>query len=86
MGENISLEPLFNLRLAPIDGYIATDQSVVGTTSYFGFVSKDGAWYIQRQIVTGGDIAWRYAKGSSGYTTAWTARTTGVYDYAYTTF
>ena len=85
---NISLEPLFNRHIAPIEGYMATDQSFDGTnTTYFGFVDKDENWYILEQVVAGDDIAWRYAKGSGGYTTAWAARNTTVsYDYAYTVF
>ncbi len=84
---NISLEPLFNRHIAPIEGYMATDQSFDGTnTTYFGFVDKDGKWYIQEQVITGDDIAWRYAKGDSGYVAAWTGRAGLSYDYAFTIF
>ena len=68
MGDNESLEPFFNKKaseadgtkrnirfqnvLDPVDGYHISDQAT-GTTSFFGFLNKDGAWYIQRGRRTG---------------------------------
>ena len=77
---NISIEPLLNLYTLPIAGYAASDQSISGDTSYFGFIDKDDNWYIQKQVVTGDDISWRYAKGSGGYATAWTGRAALAYN------
>ncbi len=48
-----------------------------GTTAYFGFVDKDGNWYILKLTETDA----RYCKGASGYTTAWTNRASQSYDY-----
>ena len=84
--KDISLEPLLNARTPQIAGYVASDQSVSGTTTYFGFVDRDGNWYIQEQVVTGDDISWRYAKGNSGYIASWTARATLTYNFYYTEF
>ena len=88
MGDNKSLEPLFNddlsdeasetgkrdLRfknaLNPLDGYRMSDTEInMGTTvvNYYGFLNKDGAWYIQEQTVNGIITAWRYAKDDTGY-------------------
>ncbi len=83
---NTSLEPLFNLRISPLDGYMATDQFTSAATSYFGFLHKNGSWFIQRQVVTGDNIAWRYATGSSGYVAAWAGRTLLNYNYANVAF
>jgi hypothetical protein len=84
--KDISLEPLLNARTPQIAGYIASDQSVAGATTYFGFLDRDGNWYIQRQVVAGDDIAWRYCKGSGGYAVSWAARAGLTYDYYSTTF
>ena len=52
-----------------LQSYAASDiQS--GTTSYFGFLRSDGAWYIVQKTST----AIRYIKGASDYTTNWTGR------------
>lgn len=48
-----------------------------GTFQYSGFVRSDGAYYIQR--VTKGEQ--RYARGKSGYATAWENRDRLKYGY-----
>lgn len=89
-----SLEPFFNnevseaeglyrvLRmksvLNPIEGYHISDQET-GATSYFGYVNKDGKYYIQRGIRTGAVVNYTYSSGSSGYATAWAANSTETY-------
>jgi hypothetical protein len=71
---NRSLEPLYNI-ISIVAGYIASDQSFDGVaTTYFGFLDIEGSWYIQKQVVTGNDIAWTYARGSGAYATSWAAR------------
>ena len=73
--------------MTAIAGYVATDQSFDGVaTTYWGFLDKIGSWYIQRQVVAGNDIAWRYARGWGGYTTAWTGRAGLSYNYYDTEF
>lgn len=61
----------------PTDGYKITDIDD-STPSYYGFVNKSGAWFIQKEG-TSGD--YRYTKGSSDYTTNWTGRAALSYDY-----
>ena len=66
----------------------ASDQDTVGATYYyFGFLTQDANWVIQRfdNSVTN-IINYRYAttNNNSGYTTysaAWTARASLTYDY-----
>ena len=44
------------------------------TYDYFGFLDKGGNYYIMRQDKTGGDSAFLYSSGASGYAAAWTGR------------
>ena len=53
-----------------------------GDPAYYGFVGSDGSWFIMKE--TGG--TYRYAKGTSGYSTAWTGRAGQSYDYFDATF
>jgi hypothetical protein len=60
------------------------DQSVTGFTGnieYYGYMNSTGAWIIQQHIITAG--TWRYAQGSSGYATAFTAAVAGGLSWAY---
>ena len=61
----------------PTDGYKITelDDSV---PAYYGFINKDGAWFIQKEDSNG---SYRYTKGPSGFTTSWTNRASLTYDY-----
>lgn len=55
-------------------------------TKYYGFVNKDGNWYIMKVTAT----AIRYVSGSSGYETpttgAWATRASKTYDYFHNVF
>jgi hypothetical protein len=65
----------------PTDGYNITEVDDSGVDSYYGFVNKDGAWYIQKELSTG---AYRYVKGSNDFTnavTGWPNRTNLTYNY-----
>lgn len=62
----------------PTDGYKITDFDD-STPSYYGFVNKDGAWYIQKEDTLTG--TYRYAKGSSTYSDNWDDRENLSYDY-----
>lgn len=65
----------------PTDGYNITEIDDTGADTYYGFVNKDGAWYIQKELSTG---AYRYVKGSSDFTnvtTGWPNRTSLTYGY-----
>lgn len=62
----------------PTDGYTITEVDDGTTDSYYGFVNQTGAWYITHETSAG---AYRYAKGSSNFSTSWTNRTLLSYDY-----
>ena len=62
------------------EAYKAADLEA-GDTSYYGFQRNDGFWYIMKQTVSGAVTSYRFAKGESGYSTAWTNRATQTYDY-----
>ena len=51
---------------------------------YFGFVDKEGNWYILQLHETNGAL--RYAKGENDYITNWTNRATLIYDYFHNIF
>lgn len=58
--------------------------------TYYGYLNQEGEWYIMREDVNvGGDDdvkAWRFAKGSSGYTANWALRESLTYADFETTF
>lgn len=67
-------------QLHPTDGYKITELDDA-SPAYYGFVRKDGAWFIMKEG-TGGD--YRYAKGSSDFTngtTGWPNRANLTYGY-----
>lgn len=61
----------------PLIEYKPSDIDEEGTPAYYGFIAKDGRWYIMTVTAT----AIRYTKGRSGYTTAWTGRAALEYGY-----
>jgi hypothetical protein len=69
-----------------LGGYFISDKDDDATPNYYGFVDKDGNWYILKETVSAGADTYRYAKGTTGYTTAWTGRAGLTYDYFYNTF
>jgi hypothetical protein len=65
----------------PTDGYNITEVDDAGVDVYYGFVNKDGAWFIQKELSTG---AYRYTKGTSDFTnvtTGWPNRASLSYGY-----
>jgi len=62
--------------------YKITDIDDSGSTKYFGFIDKDGNWFIMSLTATEA----RYVKGTSGYTTNWTGCAGLTYDYFYNAF
>ncbi len=71
--EVVDTDPLLGYRISDrdnngIDGY-----------NYYGYMKKDGNFYIMRETVATG--AYRYFKGTSDYSTIWTARAAKTYDY-----
>lgn len=66
----------------PTDGYEISELDETNATySYYGFVHKDGPWYIAREKKSTG--SYRYAKGTSAFSTAWTNKSNGMHTYAY---
>ncbi len=62
----------------PTDGYEITEIDDTSSPSYYGFLKKNGNWYIMKEDSTG---AYRYSKGTSLFTTNWTNRASLTYDY-----
>lgn len=75
--KNIAGDKIDPSEKQPTDGYKITDLDD-SSPAYYGFVNKDGGWFIQKEG-TSGD--YRYAKGSSGYSSNWTGRAALSYDY-----
>lgn len=67
-------------------GYFISDKDDDVSPNYYGFVDKDGNWYILKEIISAGNDTYRYIKGVSEYTTNWTGRAGLTYDYFYNTF
>lgn len=65
-----------------LEGYQPADSDEASATKYYGFVDKDGAWYIFRDTGT----TYRYFKGTTDYPTSWTARVGLAYNYYNTIF
>jgi len=59
--------------------YKISDIDDSGSTSYYGYVTSGGDWYILEEDST--NDVYRYAKGDSGYSTAWTNRASQNYNY-----
>lgn len=66
----------------PTDGYKITEVDD-STTSYYGFLDKDGKWYIMQESSSG---AYRYSKGTTNFSTNWTNRASLSYDYFHNIF
>lgn len=62
----------------PTDGYKISQIDDTTATVYFGYVNKDGAWYISREESSGN---YRYTKGTTDFSTNWTDRASLTYDY-----
>lgn len=62
----------------PTDGYNITEIDDAGLDTYYGYVNKEGAWFIQKESSSG---AYRYTKGSSDFSTNWTNKASLTYDY-----
>lgn len=63
---------------SPTDAYGITEIDDSGSPSYYGFVNKDGAWYITQEDSSG---SYRYAKGNSNFSSNWSNRASLSYSY-----
>lgn len=61
--------------------YKVSDVDDDASPNYYGFLDADGNWYILKETVAAGNNTYRYAKGTSDYTTNWTGRVALSYDY-----
>ncbi len=66
----------------PTDGYKVAELDD-SSPAYYGFVNKDGAWFILKEESSG---AYRYFKGTSNFATNWTGRAALSYDYYHNIF
>ncbi|MFA5048495.1 MAG: hypothetical protein WC516_05740 [Patescibacteria group bacterium] len=63
-----------------LDGMNFVDrEDSVGGYNYYGFVRHNGEWVIMRLKTDETEL--RFAMGGTGYTTAWTNKTTQTYGY-----
>lgn len=67
----------------PTDGYAITEIDD-GTPSYYGYVDKNGNWYITKEDTSTGQ--YRYTKGDASFSDNWTNRINLTYDYFSNTF
>lgn len=85
-----SIAPFLNeagqlpVATSPLSGYLIADEEETATYAYTGFETSSGGWCIQRETLASG--AYRYAAGSSNYSTAWTNRASQTYQYPSQTF
>ena len=78
-----------NVRVIPkgtpdLDGYAISEIDDAGNPAYYGYINKNGNWFIMQENVAA--KTYRYAKGASDYTTNWTNRASLTYDYFYNVF
>ncbi len=64
----------------PTDGYAITNVDD-GAPSYYGYLNKNGAWYIMKEDADAGN--YRYAKGSVDFIVNWGNRKTDLITYGY---
>lgn len=58
--------------------YKISDSDDSSDPAYYGYVNSTGGWYILK--ITASTGAYRYVKGASSYTTAWTNRASQTYN------
>lgn len=85
---DISLEPLVNAAVnhMAVDGYVVSDKDDDASPNYFGYVDRQGNWYIMKETVNPGADTYRFVGGTGDYTTNWTNRAILTYLYFYEVF
>ena len=64
----------------PTDKYGISETDRATTPYYYGFVDKDGGWYIMKEVVNSATSStFTYVTGASNFSTAWTARASQTY-------
>lgn len=69
-------QPVYSTNSSVLGSYEIADLDE-GTISYYGYIATDGKWFIKQ--ITSTTI--RFCKGSTGYITAWSNRSSQVYQY-----
>lgn len=59
--------------------YKLSDEDSASDPAYYGYLDADGGWYILK--ITESTGTYRYVKGASDYSTAWTDRASQTYVY-----
>lgn len=70
--------------IEPTEGYKVTEISTDESSYYYGFVNKDGNWYIMREDPNEGSF--RYVKGDINFSSGWKKREGLKYDYFHNVF
>lgn len=69
--------------VSPTEGY-AIAEIEEGALGYYGFINKQGAWFIMKEDLESGSF--RYVKGGSGFPSNWEKRENLKYDYFHEVF
>jgi hypothetical protein len=85
-GVSIDLSTLEGLVRDQLQDYFISDKDDDASPNYYGFVKKDGNWYILKETVSAGADTYRYFKGVADYATNWTNRVGLSYDYFHNIF
>jgi len=72
-------EPKQVAKERTIDDYKPVDTDTKTTQQYFGYVDKEGAWYIMRLYNGKESQNYRYAKGDKDYSNNWRKRKSQAY-------
>lgn len=67
-----------------LDNYVVSDIDEAGSTKYYGYVNRAGAWYVMEYDTAAGTL--RFSAGDESYPANWTGRASLSYDYFYNVF
>ncbi len=68
----------------PLDGYRISEVDDNTAVAFYGFINKDGAWFIMKGDADTGSF--RYSRGNSDFPSNWARRGNLKYDYFYKLF
>lgn len=63
------------------DGFHASDTDTNSAVHYYGYQNAKGEWYVMQETATASGYSYRFSRGFTGYSTAWTGRAGLTYDY-----
>jgi len=73
--KNTSGTPIDPAEKSPTDGYNISQVDGDSSPAYYGYLDKNSNWYIIKEDTNG---SYLYAKGASGFSTAWGNRNTSL--------